>query len=478
MSAYRSSTRSRQPSCSPRNETLLPTTGPRSSSDRRLAMRERRQQLGQDLGADGRAGLAAALAGALGTTGPAEQPGRRGSAPENRSQERARQGCGDDGAPRAAVVAGRSQTLAATAGTGLASPGLALARLGHDPAAASCRWRRGSARPRQWPPCGDVMSPSTDPLSRMSTFSDAVMLPVTSPSTMTVLAKTCALILRVGADGEDVVVELDLALDLTFDRQVLAAAQLALDDRPTCRCCPCSWVLVLQRPASAGRLLLPGRHLLPPPKAARQVPAASWAARVQVAAARHRVSTCWLLPTGSAGWRRPTSGGVYARGQIVSRTSNCCGLRALPDGTIRPVAAARARIYLDHNATTPVDPDVIDAMAGALRDEFGNASSVHHFGQRAKARLDDARAGGRVAHRRRTHRGRLHERRHRGRQLRPPRRRRGPRATRQAPPRHQQHRARGRAHHDARARAPRLARDPRRARCATAWCTPRRSPPP
>jgi cysteine desulfurase len=49
-------------------------------------------------------------------------------------------------------------------------------------------------------------------------------------------------------------------------------------------------------------------------------------------------------------------------------------------------------IYLDHNATTPVDPAVADAMDAALRDEFGNASSVHGWGQRAKARLDAARA--------------------------------------------------------------------------------------
>ena len=45
-------------------------------------------------------------------------------------------------------------------------------------------------------------------------------------------------------------------------------------------------------------------------------------------------------------------------------------------------------IYLDHNATTPIDPAVADAMDGALREEFGNASSVHAWGQRAKARLD------------------------------------------------------------------------------------------
>ena len=50
------------------------------------------------------------------------------------------------------------------------------------------------------------------------------------------------------------------------------------------------------------------------------------------------------------------------------------------------------RIYFDHNATTPVDPAVAEAMAGALIEDFGNPSSVHHFGQRAKARLDDARS--------------------------------------------------------------------------------------
>ena len=49
------------------------------------------------------------------------------------------------------------------------------------------------------------------------------------------------------------------------------------------------------------------------------------------------------------------------------------------------------RIYLDHNATTPPDPLVADRMAGVLKDVWGNASSVHHFGQQAKAALDEAR---------------------------------------------------------------------------------------
>jgi len=50
------------------------------------------------------------------------------------------------------------------------------------------------------------------------------------------------------------------------------------------------------------------------------------------------------------------------------------------------------RAYFDHNATTPPDPAVIDAVAHALADDFGNASSVHHFGQRAKAVIDEARS--------------------------------------------------------------------------------------
>lgn len=49
------------------------------------------------------------------------------------------------------------------------------------------------------------------------------------------------------------------------------------------------------------------------------------------------------------------------------------------------------RIYLDHNATTPVAPAVVDRMTAVLRDEFGNPSSVHHFGQRCKGLMDEAR---------------------------------------------------------------------------------------
>ena len=50
------------------------------------------------------------------------------------------------------------------------------------------------------------------------------------------------------------------------------------------------------------------------------------------------------------------------------------------------------RIYLDHNATTPVDPAAAEAMMRALQDLFGNASSVHYYGQQAKAAMDGARS--------------------------------------------------------------------------------------
>ena len=50
------------------------------------------------------------------------------------------------------------------------------------------------------------------------------------------------------------------------------------------------------------------------------------------------------------------------------------------------------RIYLDHNATTPLDPRVLEAMLPILESGFGNPSSLHWFGQRARGAVEDARA--------------------------------------------------------------------------------------
>jgi cysteine desulfurase len=50
------------------------------------------------------------------------------------------------------------------------------------------------------------------------------------------------------------------------------------------------------------------------------------------------------------------------------------------------------RIYLDHNATTPLDPRALEAMLPFLREDFGNPSSLHRFGQRTRAAVEQARA--------------------------------------------------------------------------------------
>jgi cysteine desulfurase len=54
--------------------------------------------------------------------------------------------------------------------------------------------------------------------------------------------------------------------------------------------------------------------------------------------------------------------------------------------------SAHAPIYLDHNATTPLLPEVVDAMLPYLREHFGNPSSAHAFGIRAHVALENARA--------------------------------------------------------------------------------------
>ncbi len=49
------------------------------------------------------------------------------------------------------------------------------------------------------------------------------------------------------------------------------------------------------------------------------------------------------------------------------------------------------KVYLDHSATTPIDARVLDAMLPYFAEKFGNASSVHTFGQEARAAVDNAR---------------------------------------------------------------------------------------
>ncbi|MEY3982562.1 MAG: hypothetical protein RL160_119, partial [Bacteroidota bacterium] len=50
------------------------------------------------------------------------------------------------------------------------------------------------------------------------------------------------------------------------------------------------------------------------------------------------------------------------------------------------------RIYLDNAATTPIDPEVLDAMIPVLKDFYGNPSSAHAHGRKVKALLEESRA--------------------------------------------------------------------------------------
>ena len=48
-------------------------------------------------------------------------------------------------------------------------------------------------------------------------------------------------------------------------------------------------------------------------------------------------------------------------------------------------------VYMDHSATTPIKPEVLEKMTQTLRDLYGNPSSIYEVGQRAKVCMEEAR---------------------------------------------------------------------------------------
>lgn len=50
-----------------------------------------------------------------------------------------------------------------------------------------------------------------------------------------------------------------------------------------------------------------------------------------------------------------------------------------------------SRVYLDNSASTKLAAEVLEAMLPYFSEQFGNASSIHRFGQQAKAAMDNAR---------------------------------------------------------------------------------------
>ena len=225
----------RQPSCSPKNVTLLPTTGPEIEQQRAGLALQAGEELVQRLGRIDDA--SATFVTDASAAAPASASRARPEHPEKVGQRTS--GVGHVtrwlGADPLALLRVRW--------FGCRPSGrLRLARLRSAAGfgcccgcCACCPARCMSTLPRKCAPSamatrGEAMSPSTEPLSRMSTFSDAVTLPVTSPSTTTALANTSALILPFGPMVRTLSLQIDPAFDVALDREIFAAAQLALDD--------------------------------------------------------------------------------------------------------------------------------------------------------------------------------------------------------------------------------------------------------
>src|SRR5215510_3205362 len=83
-------------------------------------------------------------------------------------------------------------------------------------------------------------------------------------------------------------------------------------------------------------------------------------------------------------WRR-TCRSCRRTPEAVSIRSSC------PSQIAKEFIATMRQVYLDHNATTPVLPEVLEVMLRYYREDFGNPSSVHRYGRRARVAIDDAR---------------------------------------------------------------------------------------
>lgn len=82
---------------------------------------------------------------------------------------------------------------------------------------------------------------------------------------------------------------------------------------------------------------------------------------------------------------------IWPENRLERTRVHCYILMPSSMGLFYEIAAMPRSIYFDYNATTPLDPAVRDAMLPFLGEIWGNPSSVHHVGRRARALLDDAR---------------------------------------------------------------------------------------
>ena len=88
---------------------------------------------------------------------------------------------------------------------------------------------------------------------------------------------------------------------------------------------------------------------------------------------------------------RASQAGTFSSFTTSHQSRNTSRVLALGEVEAYPTGSPMNRVYLDHNATTPVEPAVLDAMLPYLSGEYGNASSIHTFGQKARAAVETAR---------------------------------------------------------------------------------------
>ena len=341
--------------------TLAPTTGPRSSSTGaarpvRLATNFASALVGDTGAVDGarvRIGIDPCDDGRTDRRRPTADP----RSCDRRLVRRRLRGLGDDRLGRDGRL-GRVRRLRRVAGLGsrLRLPALAL----HVHAAAEVRALGDGDR-------GETMSPSTEPPSRMSTFSDAVTLPLTSPSTMTALANTCALILPFGPIVSTW--SFSSILPSTWPSMVRSSlpfsSPLMTTDLPMF-----TRSLSIRRLSACGAADALGWHGWIDRRR-------GWSAGWSVSPLRH-ASTCRVLRLGRGPVNRvrdarhvgPVSGSGGLPGgespQSISAVRNSCLVTpraqarrssaqrcyAIQPGLLRSVTMTR--IYLDHNATTPL----------------------------------------------------------------------------------------------------------------------------
>ena len=321
--------------------------------------------------------------------------------------------------------------------------------------------------PRKWAPSaiatrGEIRSPSTEPLSRMSTFSEAVTLPTTSPRTMTDLANTAALILPFGP-----IVRTfwrSSILPSTWPSMVRSSLPLSsplmTTDLPMFTTSLIGWAS--DRDGLAGASTMGA--------CAAGTPAVGGVAGVVGPCGARTPSSRFHIRVSSKGRQRPAQRAPDRLCSVVPsigsnrRSNNPGSIRTLPEVCL-PVLLLRLRggAMIEMRADLP-RPQRHDAGRSGGRGRHGRRppGGLRQRVQRARlgpagegAARRRARRGGRPR-RRRSDRGHLHRQRHRGRRPGGARRRRSARGVGPAAPRGQHHRARGRAADRAGPRPPRL----------------------